>query len=53
MCRYAEILVGVQWMIDHGHDDEFYFELMRVVQVRSAVQCSAVQACVCCVYIAT
>jgi hypothetical protein len=33
--RYVEILIGVQWMIDHGHTDEFYFDLMRIVQGKS------------------
>ena len=33
--RYVEILIGIQWMLDRGHTDEMYFDLLRLVQGKS------------------
>lgn len=30
--RYAEILIGVQWLIDRGHSDSFLWDLMPLVR---------------------
>lgn len=30
--RYVEVLIGVQWLIDRGHNDAELWDLMRIVQ---------------------
>lgn len=30
--RYQEVLLGVQWLVDRGHTDDFLFELMELVR---------------------